>query len=370
MLIGHMPGERTKWVIGCMTGTSMDGLDMALVKITGEGLAMRAAIEHTASHPYGPLQRLMRPAANQRRYPAEQFAKLANMLAMLHVVHLKKFIQRTKAKVDFIVLHGQTIFHQRPMTWQLIDPMPVAHMLNLPVVYDLRGADVALGGHGAPITPLADYIFFRDPGETRCVVNLGGFINYTWLPRTKRTGADALKLIRGGDICACNQVLDYVARRRFRLPFDENGEQALQGRFNEGAAEMLRLMLGAQAEGGRSLGTGDEAMDWVKMFGGSVRGPDMARTACAVIAETLAGHIGETDRVIVAGGGSRNRCLMEELSSRVTNVGLTDDFGVPTAYREAAAMAVLGALSQDRVPITLKQVTGVDEPPVAGAWTW
>lgn len=358
----------TRLVAGCMTGTSMDAVDLALVRIEGEGLDMEAEVVRQHSQPLRTLAKLLRPLAMQRRRPAEKFANYAHMLGMTHMIALRKLIDQDR--VDLIAVHGQTIFHQPPLSWQLLNPGPIAQDFGVPIVFDFRLADLSCGGQGAPITPLADHVLFRSADEARVVLNLGGFINFTWLPASPRSGQAALGSIRGGDICACNQLLDAVARKRFRQRYDDGGGRALIGHVCEEAEELLTTMLDCQASEHRSLGTGDETIEWVKMFQDACDGQDMARTACAVIANVVARHVGDADRIIVAGGGTLNEALMTELREALDPpLSLSDEFGVAAQYREAAAMAVLGALCQDRVPITLPQITGViGDAPVAGCW--
>ena len=363
-----MTEHSTRLIAGCMTGTSLDAVDAALVRIEGRGLGMRVSLVRTASAPLGSLGKLLRPAVEQKRLSAEKFTILGHLLGRKHVVVLKDLIGSDT--LDLISVHGQTVFHRPAFSWQLIDPMVIAHGLGVPVVYDLRGADLASGGRGAPITPLADHVLFRHETETRLILNLGGFINATWLPPTKHEGDAALQSIRGSDICACNQLLDAIARDQFKTPFDEGGRLALEGRVDPEAEQMLLELLQAQAEDNRSLGTGDEARDWIRMFDGECDGRDLARTACAAIARVVAQNAGEADRIIVFGGGMKNQALIEELRSRLGEIEPGDAFGVPGQHREALAMGILGALSQDRVPITLPQVTGVRKAPVAGAWIY
>src|SRR5205823_4615032 len=110
----------------------------------------------------------------------------------------------------------------------------------------------------------------------------------------------------------------------------------------------------------RSLGTGDEVGDWIGRFRAWIKPEDLAATACAAIAQTIARRFETAPRVLLAGGGVKNRALAKEIAScSSSRVSLTDDLGVPSGYREAACFAVLGALCQDKVPITLPRVTGV-----------
>jgi 1,6-anhydro-N-acetylmuramate kinase len=378
-----------------MTGTSLDGLDVALVAITGRGLAIQAEVKRCLSRPLGRLAPRLRRLAEQERMSAGEIAALARDFALLHLAALRELAGRRR--LDLVSVHGQTVFHAPPLSWQLLNPAPIAAGLGVPVVHDLRAADLARGGQGAPITPLSDYVLFRAPGRARLVVNLGGFCNVTWLPpaphrspplrirggqgecrgRLPRTPNDsaheeALGRIAGGDVCACNQLLDALAREIFRKPYDNGGRRAAKGRVRAAPFRALLELLSAQARGGRSLGTGDELRGWLARFAGRHAPEDLARCACAGVAETIVRRgatLGRADELILAGGGARNATLVREIRARAgVPVMLSDACGVPAAYREAAGMAVLGALCQDRVPITLPRVTGVRGAAIAGSW--
>jgi anhydro-N-acetylmuramic acid kinase len=353
---------RARWVVGCMTGTSLDGLDAALVRISGYGLAMRAEHVRGASLPLGALEEPMRALVEQRPLAARAICAAMRASALLHVEAVR---QLEPDRLDLVVVHGQTVYHAPPLSWQLCAPAPIAHALQVPVLCDLRAADLAAGGQGAPITPLADHILFRHPREARTVVNLGGFCNLT------RLGAgDDATLVRGGDVCACNQLLDASARALWSVPYDRDGARALAGSVHAAALEALTRTLALQARAGRSLGTGDEAGAWLERWRARLAPEDLARTACAAIAATIARAARPAERLVVAGGGSRNRALMAELAARAgVPVVISDQLGIPTGMREAIAMAVLGALCADGVPITLTAITGAEEQTIAGTWT-
>ncbi|HHE46319.1 MAG TPA: hypothetical protein ENL08_01275, partial [Bacteroidetes bacterium] len=219
----------------------------------------------------------------------------------------------------------------------------------------------------------ADYVLFRDPDETRCVVNLGGYCNVTILAACKGGAGgsviDRAGLIKGRDVCACNSLLDGIAVEAFHQPFDENGDNAARGVVRSEPLAALSELLQEQSSEGRSLGSGDELHTWLKQYQHRYDGRDLARTACAAIAGCITAACGSADRLIVAGGGVENRTLMSEIRSRAgVPVETTDEYGVPARYREAAAMAVLGALCRDRIPVTLPGVTGVETAPVSGCW--
>ncbi len=355
----------TRLVAGCMTGTSIDSLDAAVVRVEGAGLAMQAKFVRGTSRPLGDLARPLRRLADQEPIGAGEIARASREFSLLHVEALRELARGEQ--VDLIAVHGQTVYHAPPVSWQMITPAPIAQSLGVPVVFDLRAADLAAGGQGAPITPIADWVTLRDAGESRAVVNLGGFCNVTMLPAGSNPAT-----IRGADACACNHLLDTIARRLLNAPYDKDGARALSGTANDAALEDLGGVIRGARRSGRSLGTGDESTEWVSRWQAHVKPEDLAATACEGIALAIADAVSGVDRALVAGGSVRNRALIRAISSCCSaRVEPTDAYGVPAEYREAACMGVLGALCRDRIPITLPQVTGVREPaPVAGVWVY
>jgi 1,6-anhydro-N-acetylmuramate kinase len=346
-----------------MTGTSIDGdLDAALVSVEGRGLAMRASLLASGSWPLGAVAADLRRISAQEPLAAGELARVARAFGEIHAAALAELCEGAGVQPDLAVLHGQTVFHAPPLTMQLIDPWPVAIRLGCRVRYDLRSANVASGGQGAPITPLADFVVFGDDAQPRIVMNLGGFINVTLVPR-RGDGADA---VRGFDLCACNHLLDRVARTRLGAAFDRDGAAAARGRCNEAlAAEISRAIAPAQAPGAsrRSLGTGDEAARLVARTDG-LAADDACRTVVEAIADaaarTIAAEIparGAT--MLVAGGSARNAALRTALARRTgAEVRTTHEtHGIPVHMREPAEIAVLGALADDGVRYSLPAVT-------------
>lgn len=354
-----------------MTGTSIDGLDAALVSIEGEGLNMRPSVKRCLSRPLGGLAGPLRCIARGAHVSAREITTIARDLALLHLETLRTLVNGNRP--DLIAVHGQTVFHAPPLSWQLINPVPIAIGLGAPVVTDLRAADLASGGQGAPITPIADLVLFRSHSEALSIVNLGGFCNLTLLPRITEDSPEGIETLTGRiigcDVCACNQILDAMSRELFNTPFDVDGGHATAGRLQVEPFKALTALLETQSNGGRSLGTGDELAAWVSPYRNRYPPEDILRTACSAIASTIVSASGQADRIILAGGGVKNQTLVKEISSRSSvPVELSDTMGVPATYREAVAMAILGALCQDRVPITLPQITGVHTPPISGIW--
>jgi anhydro-N-acetylmuramic acid kinase len=349
---------KVRLVIGCMTGTSLDGLDAVLAEISGKGLNIRVTVHDRRTASLGRLAAPLRAVAEQQPVTAGDLAKLSRDFSLLHTRVLKRF----GVTPDLVVVHGQTVFHAPPVSWQMLTPAVIAEGLGCAVVSDLRAADLAAGGEGAPITPLADLVLYGHARERRTVINLGGFCNLTRLP----VGRDP-KGIRGGDVCACNQVLDAVARTALNRAYDPEGKHAQRGTSDYAAERDLVNRLERQRRAGRSLGTGDELATWLKSH--HLQPNDLARTACAAIATVIASAAAPADRLVLAGGGTRNRALVAEISARsAAPVVLSDELGIPAGDREALGMAVLGALCQDGIPITLSAVTNVAKAPLSGTW--
>jgi len=366
---GDMPSvesntERT--VFGVMTGTSLDALDIAAVRVRGAGLSVRCELIGFASRPLGDLKGPLRALASGLAMPAHEIAAIALRLGDLHAQAALELKDRIGG-CDLCCPHGQTVVHDPPLSWQLLNPWPIATALRCPVVTDLRSADLATGGQGAPITPLADWVLFRSVDEHRVIVNLGGFCNITSLP--PGGGLDA---VRGWDVCACNQVIDAAARAVLDAPYDGGGTAALNGSVHQAAlAELMDALVG-QAEDKRSLGTGDEASHWVERWAPRLVGDDLCATVVKGVGLTIAASIQRSHgcaRVFLAGGGIHNAALVRALRSKLGNeVRSTANLGVESDAREAACFAVLGALCADGVEIAMPAVTGGTGGFLSGSW--
>lgn len=357
--------------VGCMTGTSIDGLDAALIEASGRGLSMRVRVLEHRQWPLGDLARELREIAEQRALTVERFAATALRFGEFHAACLAEMLG--ERRVDLVAAHGQTVFHRPPVSMQMLNAFPIAARLGCAVVSDLRQADLVAGGQGAPITPLADWVLMS--GErSRAIINLGGFCNITLLPaRTKGAAADDAALldgIAGMDVCACNHVLDAVAREALGVPYDEDGRAAASGRVDAAAARELAGLLAEQSRGGRSLGTGDEAGKWVERHRSTLSGPDLAASAVAGLAEVIASAAAGADEIFLAGGGAKNRALCRAIGAAAGRpASSTEALGVPVDAREAAEIAVLGLLAGDGVEITLPRVTGRrGAAGIAGSW--
>ena len=347
--------NESRTIVGVMTGTSLDGIDATVIQVEGHGLNLRPELIEVASGPLGPAAHPLRAWSNGESLPAAVIAAAATDLGRACLATIAT-LEKARS-VDLAGVHGQTVFHRPPYSLQLLDPAPLARGLQCPVLFDFRGGDLAAGGQGAPITPLADWMMYRDLVPTT-VINLGGFCNLTNLPSRDGT----IHSITAADICPCNHLLDELARQRLGVPFDRGGRVAVQGVPNAAAVDRITAVLRRLSSDHRSLGTGDESLALVEMVR-RLPTPDALATMADALASVIAAAIPRTPRrVVVAGGGSRNRALLESLSrSHDGPLESSDAVGIPVTAREAMAIAVLTALADDGVPFTLPQVTGRTE---------
>ncbi len=345
-----------------MTGTSIDGIDACVIEVEGRGLHAGATILGTASGSLGPCGDPLRSLASGACLCAAEIAALRRQFSQ----RVLRVIQKASEgfALDCAVVHGQTILHAPPQSWQLIDTAIIAAGLSCPVAGDVRAGDLACGGQGAPVTPLADWMLFRRDHPT-AIVNLGGFCNITWLAGTLH-----IEDIQGADVCACNHLLDCAAMQRLGQSFDNDGEVAASGSPHALLVESFMEILQRSASKSRSLGTGDESVEWLhspEATGAST--PDLLASVTEAIGRTIAkaARINGCQEILLAGGGARHKPLTHWITQAAgVPTFPTDARGIPIEMREAACLALLGALDRDGVPFTLPQVTGRDSAQFIG----
>lgn len=373
MLIVHMDLAYTRLIAGCMTGTSLDGVDVAIASIHGRGLEITARHMGMTHRPLGDLAQVLRALAQGAPAKPIDYMIAARQLGECYAQAVASLCEAVNiTALDCIVAHGQTIWHapNKHMSWQLLDPWPIVRQLNAPVLYDLRQADLIAGGQGAPITPLSDWVMYRNAVRDRIVVNLGGICNVTELPASCTPSQ-----VRGYDAGPCNLLIDGVVRRLYPgKPYDRDGLLASRGKVDTAFHDEVRAHPFYQRAVPRSTGREDFDDLWldslVAKFGQRLDADDLIASAVDTVAVEIA-QCAQHMEVILAGGATHNHELVRQITRHCegkTNVMISDELNIPAAGREAIGFAVLGALSRDHVPISLAQVTGADQPGCAGAW--
>jgi len=362
-----------------MSGTSADGVDVAIVRINGRGLSMRVELLHHHAHPY-PAE-LREKIFSVRGDGAVRLADLATLgreISLAYVEAVQSALRAAglqPADLAAVAAHGQTLYHAPPNTIQWLDPALIAAGVGCAVVSDFRRADCAAGGQGAPLVPFADYLLFRHPTKNRVLLNLGGIANITFLP----AGASLEKVI-AFDTGPANCVIDHLARQA-GLPggFDRDGALSLQGTPDfQVAFEAIRRWKLIFNPPPKSADTPEMIAAYESVLHDqkkqSLNLADQMATACtmAALGVDLALHHcnPRPDELIASGGGVENPRLIQEIE-RTTKLPVrrTEELGVPSAAKEGIAFALLGAATLDGEPSNVPSVTGATRAVILGSTT-
>lgn len=361
--------------IGLMSGTSIDGVDGVLVSFDPDGRP-----DETLAFLSLPIDPDLRERLNQLQQPGPNDLEMAAVagldLARLYARAVTALLEMAGIganDVCAIGAHGQTVRH-RPeagYTLQLLAPALLAELTGIDVVADLRSADIAAGGEGAPLVPAFHRVAFGQPGQSRGVVNIGGIANISVL--------DAQGGVSGHDTGPGNTLIDAWCRRHLGLPYDDGGRWAASGRVDP---DLLARWLAEpyfQRRPPKSTGRDLFHLDWAIRLGGErltgLAPVDVQATLVELTAVTIAADIGRTpaSAVYICGGGACNATLMARLgallSARLpaTTLAVTDALGMPPQAVEATAFAWLARQRIDRLPGSLASVTGARGDRVLGA---
>jgi 1,6-anhydro-N-acetylmuramate kinase len=346
-----------------MTGTSIDGVDAAIARLEGPAAARRVELLHHVQRPLGPLGNRLRQYAEGEALTAGELDALAHALGEACADAVAEAAGHRLAP-QLVALHGQTVLHQPPRSVAIVDPWPCALRFTCPVVTDLRALNIAQGGEGAPITPIADQIIFGGGEVPMDIVNLGGFCNVTRLAPDRSDGE-----IDGFDVCACNQVLDEAARRLLDKPWDDQGKVASSGTVHPELAERIQLE-SITSQDARSMGTGDEGHDALELVA-HLDTPDQLATIASAIAGAIAATIPGTSAIHLFGGGVHNQALVQAIERLCPGRSvLLGHRACPPGPREALAMAVLGDRAANGEPITVSSLTSSDPTTHHHAGRW
>jgi anhydro-N-acetylmuramic acid kinase len=376
-------------VAGVMSGTSADGVDVAIVRLSGRRFRTRFELLAHGAFPYpAAVRAAVLEAMNAESIAVSTLAKMNFLLAEIYADCVRRLQKRSGVTCELVGCHGQTLYHQGEAapflgrkiacTWQTGDGSVLAGRLGIPVVSDFRPADMAAGGLGAPLVPFLDLLVFRHARRGRIVLNLGGIGNLTAIP----AAAEAAQ-VRAFDTGPGNMVIDALCEKLFGQPFDKAGKLAAKGRVldavlnEEMKAPFFRNSL--RKPGPRTAGREQFGREYVSQFlqrcgGADVH--DVLATATALTARSIGQAIrglAKIDRyhdLFVSGGGTRNRTLMAMIGSEVANLGIevatTDAAGVPSQAKEAIAFAVLAYQSWHGETSNIPGATGAAREVILG----
>ena len=357
--------------IGLMSGTSMDGIDAVLVSFRGPSARIHAS--HTIPYPDQIRHRLL--AASQNQAAPDEIGELDTLVGTLFAQAAAEVIRQSglsPSAIRAIGSHGQTLRHQpsgaSPFTMQIGNPSIISETSGIATVADFRRRDMAAGGQGAPLVPAFHKAFFSSETEDRCILNLGGIANITWLP------ANGSGPTTGFDTGPANSLMDAWCLDQTGLPFDSAGHWANEGKVNE---ELLYDMLSdAYFSRKPPKSTGKERfnLEWIKTQVNrhlEIPAEDIQRTLLQLTVDSVVKQLPDAENltIYVCGGGARNPLLMGELENALPQARLllTSELGLDPQMVEPVAFAWLAKQAIVGMPGNLPEVTGASGPRILGA---
>jgi anhydro-N-acetylmuramic acid kinase len=379
-------------IAGVMSGTSADGINVALVRAFGrrQQCPRHTLLGHEQYRFPAPVRRTILEMMNAELAPVADLARLNFLLGELCAEAVAKTARKHRVKLDLVGCHGQTLYHQGvperflgrrlAVTWQTGEGAVIAARLGVPVVSDFRPADMAVGGKGAPLVPFLDYSLYRDRNRARGIgriaQNLGGIANLTAIP----AGA-SLGQVMAFDTGPGNMVIDAVMEQLFGKPFDRDGQVADAGRVLNGVVGQLARARFFRQKPPRTAGREEFGRQYVARFlqlCSGARKADVVATATALTVRTISDAVQRFvlptrrryQEMVVSGGGTNNPTLMAMLHSELQPIGITlrfsDEFGVPSEAKEAVAFALLAHETWHRRPSNVPSATGAKRRAILG----
>ncbi len=399
-------------VAGVMSGTSADGINVALVRFPSgtKGRRARGPSPHEHSNPHAnftllahaeypfpaPVRRAILGMMNAELARVADLARLNFLLGELYAEAVAKTVRKHRVKIDLVGCHGQTLYHQGvaqrflgrklAATWQTGEGAVIAARLGVPVVSDFRPADMAAGGKGAPLVPFLDFRLYHDRHMNRIAQNIGGIANLTAIP----AGASLGQII-AFDTGPGNMVIDAVMEELFAKRCDRDGKIAASGRVLDNAIAQLMRAPFFREKPPRTAGREEFGRAYAGRFLQLCRGaskPDVVATATALTARAIADAVERfvlprfasppvaarrnqpAHQMIVSGGGAKNPTLMAMLRNEIALLGIelrfSDEFGLPAEAKEAVAFALLAHQTWHRRPSNVPPATGAKRAAILG----
>jgi anhydro-N-acetylmuramic acid kinase len=367
-------------VVGLMSGTSLDGISAAVVRFRQAATRIEFDLLAQVGVSYTPAQRERLSAALTGASPAEYCRLGFDLGEWLADAAARVIAESGVARGDIaaIASHGQTVWHEnRHSTWQLGESAVIAERTGRPVISDLRVRDIAAGGEGAPLVPIADALLFASEVRWRALQNIGGIGNVTVVPPGGELGA-----VRAFDTGPGMVVIDSVVRSLWPdVPYDRDGELARAGAPVEAVVRELMRDPYFLQEPPKSTGRELFTPDYVRSFIDRCRGAgasqkDTVATAVLLTARSIADAYGRfiaepVEEVLVSGGGARNPALVEALRRELApmRTRLFEEEFFDGEAKEAVAFALLGYLHLMGRPGNVPRATGARGPRVLGKFT-
>ena len=360
------------YYLGLISGTSMDGIDVALVQFEDHDLSTAATAKF--DYPEELRDKLFSASRNPTSCTLDDFGELNTWVGKCFRDAALAVIEESAVdanQIRAIGSHGQTMRHQpdavHPFTLQIGDPSIIATGTGIDTVADFRIADMAVGGEGAPLTPAFHDWLFHDDAACRVVLNIGGIANITVLP----AGKDP---VTGFDTGPGNTLLDAWVSQHKGTAFDDEGRWAADGTVDEDLLQRLQDDPWFAKASPKSTGFEYFNLDWLANADTSeIRAVDIQATLVELTARTIARSIAQTDmsvrEVFVCGGGAHNAYLLQQLAANLPDVEIatTSKVGLDPDWVEASAFAWLAMRRIQGLTGNIPAVTGASRPAILGA---
>ena len=362
------------YYIGLMSGTSLDGLDAALVDFSHH----QPTLVNSHYQPYtAELKARLKKICYQKTIDLPELGSLDSELGAVFAESVNNLLNQSEfaaTRVKAIGTHGQTIFHApnsaHPFSLQIGDPNRISKLTGIPVIADFRRADIAVGGQGAPLVPAFHQAVFQSNRENRVIVNIGGIANITILPK------ESDKPVVGFDTGPGNTLIDSWVFKHKGKPYDE---ESLFGRTGSSCKSLLEVMLKdnyfrqpAPKSTGQEYFSDQWLQKQINYINNAVSSADIQATLYELTATTVADAIHATapgtNRILVCGGGTKNSMLMERLRANLKQytVETTETLGINPDWVEAIAFAWLAYCFVHKKTSNLPSVTGASRPVILG----
>lgn len=378
------------YVAGVMSGTSLDGIDVALVYIDGSGVDSKVELIHFTTVPFcNDMKNDIQQALSIENSNVQLICSLNFKLGLRFANAVKEVCKEANfplRQLDLIGSHGQTIYHQPqqdggmiPSTLQIGEPAIIAYETNTTVISNFRTMDMAAGGQGAPLVPYSEIILYRHQTKNRLLQNIGGIGNVTVIPSQLSE-----KSVIAFDTGPGNMVMDEVCQRLFQLSYDQNGNIAKQGVVVEEVLTYCMnhpfLKMNPLKSTGREQFGEEFVSELLKRFEKHSK-ENILTTVTRFTASSIVYHYKEfilpyyeIDEVILGGGGSYNDTLVEMirhgLKEEKCALFLQEDIGYSSEAKEAIAFAILANETYHRNPSNVPSATGAKESVVLGNITF
>ncbi len=356
----------SKWTVGMMSGTSMDGVDVAAIRTDGVHVFERSP---GLLVPYSKkLQEDIRSILGSTK-PSPKISRIEKDLTEFHAKAFFKFLKKfsfPKESINLIGFHGHAILHQPPSrfpvgrTWQIGDGALLAKLTGIDVIANMRAKDVAAGGEGAPLVPLYHQALAQDLEKPLAIVNIGGISNVTWLGKNDE--------IMAFDMGPGNGLLNDWMLKQARKPFDEKGDTAAKGKIHQDLVQSFLKSPYFSRKPPKSL----DRLDYSAHIVEGLSLEDGAATLTEITAAAIAAGVKFFPKPpllwLLTGGGGHNRTLVQRIEDYLnpTPVKRVQDVGWSGDFLEAEAWAFLAVRSQKGLPLSLPSTTGVPKALTGG----